>query len=349
MFAVPFFRSPTQIAIAAGVTALLTSTVTAPPVPAASGPSLVHRPSSVAHNQPDGTRAPQQTQRAPNPVIAAAGDIACSPADSHFNEGAGLHNYCRQMATSRRLLNPKIDRVLTLGDNQYEGGHPAHFRASYGPSWGRVRAKTSPAIGNHEYRTPGAAGYFGYFGEAAGDPSRGYYSFDIGAWHLVALNSQCSELAPGTGVDGCALGSPQNRWLRADLARHPNRCTLAYWHRPPVFNAGYGDDSAVAALWKALRAADADVVLTGHRHNYARFARVGAVGQRDAAGIRQFVVGTGGKNKGPLSLAPSDTVQARQGDTFGVLKMRLRPTSYRWQFLPVRGATYSDTGTASCN
>ncbi len=167
------------------------------------------------------------TSAAGDPVIAAAGDIACDPATPAFNGGAGTRTQCRQKAVSDLLVNAGLSAVLPLGDEQYEDGQLTAFARSYDPSWGRVLSITRPTPGNHEYNTAGAAGYFGYFGSRAGSPGRGYYSYDVGRWHLIALNSQCSHVS-------CARGSAQERWLTADLAAHRNTCTLAYWHPPPV-------------------------------------------------------------------------------------------------------------------
>lgn len=203
--------------------------------------------------------------------VVAAGDIACDPASSSFNGGAGTSSSCKQGATSDLILSLAPDAVLTLGDNQYEDGALTKYNQSYHPSWGRVKAITYPSAGNHEYRTAGAAGYFDYFGAAAGDRAKGYYSFDIGAWHLIALNSNCSK------VGGCGAGSPQEQWLRADLAAHPAQCTLAYWHHPR-FSSESNATSSVGAFWSALYAFDADLVLNGHSHIYERFAPISPTG-----------------------------------------------------------------------
>jgi len=176
------------------------------------------------------------TAWAASPVVAAVGDIACDPANPSYNGGDGTATACRMKATSDLLVGGGWSAVLLLGDNQYEDGALARYQASYDPTWGRVKGLTYPAPGNHEYGTPGAAGYFAYFGAAAGDPARGYYSFDLGAWHLVVLNSNCAA------VSGCGPGSAQEQWLAADLAAHPGRCTLAYWHHPRFSSGQHGDD-----------------------------------------------------------------------------------------------------------
>ena len=223
--------------------------------------------------------------------IAAAGDIACDPGSSSFNNGQGSGLDCRQLATSDLLVGAGYAAVLALGDIQYEDGAYSKFLASYDPSWGRVKSITKPAPGNHEYQSGNANGYYQYFGAAAGDPAKGYYSFDLAGWHIVALNSNCSF------VGGCGVGSPQEQWLRADLAAHPASCTLAYWHHPRFSSGEHGSDSTYTPFFQALYDANADLVLVGHDHDYERFAPQTASGTLDLArGIRQFVVGSGGKN-----------------------------------------------------
>ncbi len=280
---------------------------------------------------------------ATDPVVAAAGDIACDPANVSYNGGNGTPGACRMRATSDLLLTVNPHAVLALGDNQYEDGALSKFRQSYDPTWGRLKGITYPVVGNHEYGTPGAAGYFDYFGAVAGPRDKGYYSFDLGAWHIIALNSNCWE------VGGCGAGSPQEQWLRSDLASHPTRCTLAFWHHPRSSSGPYGDDTAYEPFWRALYEAGADVVLTGHSHNYERFAPEGPGGVADSArGLREFVVGTGGRSHYGLSTIQPNS-EVRNIDTYGVLKLTLRPTAYEWQFVPEPGATFTDTGTTACH
>jgi hypothetical protein len=286
-----------------------------------------------------------------DPVIAAAGDIACDPASPTFNGGAGTSTSCRQRYTSDLLVGAGLAAVLPLGDIQYEcGGYPA-FLQSYDPTWGRVKSITRPAVGNHEYLTSGgtgcdagnagANGYFTYYGAAAGNPDQGYYSFDLGSWHVIALNSNCGD------VGGCGPGSPQGQWLTSDLAAHPNLCTLAYWHIP-LFSSGGRAAPNSRPFWDALYAAGADVVLTGHDHIYERFAPQDPSGRPDdVRGMRQFVVGTGGSNHTSLATLAANS-EVRNASTFGVLKLTLRPTSYEWQFVPEAGGSFTDSGTTSC-
>lgn len=275
-----------------------------------------------------------------DPVIAAAGDIACDPADRGFS---GRFSFvCQMKATSDLLVTITPVAVLALGDLQYEDGALRKFQLSYQPTWGRVKAITYPAPGNHEYGTPNAQGYFAYFGDAAGDPGRGYYSFDIGGWHIVALNSNCGE------VGGCGPGSLQERWLRADLAAHPARCTLAYWHHPRFSSGYHGTNAAYVAFWRALYEADAEIVLGGHDHDYERFAPQDPTGKPDPGrGIREFVVGTGGRSLYGLR-RPEDNSVIFSADAFGVLVLTLHPTSYDWKFIPVPGAVFTDSGHGNC-
>ncbi len=286
-----------------------------------------------------------------DPVIAAAGDIACDPTNREFGGGLGSARNCHQQQTSDVLLGLDLAAVLMLGDAQYPNGAYSDFLAGYGPSWGRLKGLTRPVPGNHEYGTPGAAGYFDYFdgvGKAtgvAGGRDRGYYGFDVGTWHVVALNSNCGSL-PG----GCAAGSPQEQWLRADLAAHPAACTLAFWHHPLFASAEEGETPATRPLWQALYDAGADVVLNGHAHAYERFGPQTADAAADPArGIREFVVGTGGRNlQGFRAIRPNSEVRSR--GSYGVLAMTLHPTGYDWRFLTALGrGSFTDRGTAACH
>jgi chitodextrinase len=277
-----------------------------------------------------------------DPVIAAAGDIACDPLDSQFNGGNGTSDACRQLATSNILFASDLAAVLPLGDNQYENGTASKFTQSYDASWGRVFSLTKPVPGNHEYQTQGAAGYYAYFGSRAGDPTKGYYSYDIGAWHIIALNSECAY------IGGCGSGSAEETWLRNDLASHTNACTLAYWHRPRSSSGFNGGDSAFAAWWTDLYNAHAEVVLNGHDHDYERFAPQDPSRNPDPNGIREFVVGTGGEDHLPFE-SPAPNSEVFRSDTFGVLKLTLHSSSYDWQFVPEAGRTFTDSGTTTCH
>ncbi len=289
-----------------------------------------------------GTQGPSGLAQS-DPVIAAAGDIACDPADLTFNDGTGEAWICRMQATAELLVSVNPAAVLPLGDNQYEDGTLSKFKDSYDRTWGRLKLITRPAIGNHEYATPGATGYFAYFGPAAGDPRKGYYSYDVGTWHLLALNSNC------TLVGGCRAGSPQEQWLKADLAAHAGRCILAYWHHPRFSSGWHGSNPAYRAFWEDLYQAGADVVLVGHDHDYERFAPQDPNGVDDPAhGIREFVVGTGGRSLyGFRHIQPNSEV--RHAGAFGVLVLTLHPRDYEWKFISTPDKTFTDSGRASCH
>jgi acid phosphatase type 7 len=269
-------------------------------------------------------------------VVAAAGDIACEP-----GQPIGTSS-CHHAAVSDLLVSMGFVAVMPLGDTQYEDGALAKFQASYHPTWGRVNDMVHPAVGNHEYLTPGAAGYYAYFGAAAGAPGQGYYSYDLDRWHVIVLNSNCSD------AGGCHPGSPQYNWLSADLLAHPNACTLAYWHIP-LFSSGGRASPNTRHLWQLLYDNNADLILTGHDHIYERFAPQAPTGVLDPArGIRQFVVGTGGANHtGIASIAPNSEV--RDTTTFGVLSLTLRKTSYDWRFVPEAGGIFTDAGSTACH
>ncbi len=275
--------------------------------------------------------------------IAAVGDISCAPEDVNYNNGLGQNGFCQMKATSDLVVGGGFDAVLVLGDNQYEDGALTRFQTSYDPTWGRVKNITHPVVGNHEYITPNAAGYYTYFGAAAGDPTKGYYSFDLGAWHIIVLNSNCAE------VGGCDLHSPQYQWLVQDLAAHPNDCTLAAWHHPRFSSGAHGDDPITAEFWSALFNARADVILVGHDHEYERFAPMNPSATPDwIGGLRQFVVGTGGKNLRPFTNLTRGLVERQNSTTHGVLELTLHPDSYEWKFLSASSPTFTDTGFDHC-
>jgi hypothetical protein len=299
-----------------------------------------------------GARAIDWQAQPGDPMIAGAGDIACDPSTPSFNDGYGSGGTCHERYTSDELLRMDLDAVMMLGDAQYEDGTPDKWRLSYEPTWGRLKPLTHPVIGNHEYWEPTASAYFDYFNGSgqvngpAGARGQGWYSFDIGTWHVVVLNSNCDHVS-------CAAGGPQEQWLRADLAAHPNVCTLAAMHHP-LFSSGMSDEGegatpAVMPLWQALYDANADVVYSGHEHAYERFAPLNPQGQIDPArGLRMLLTGTGGKNlQSPGGVRPGS--ETRQGEAFGVTKLTLHPTSYDWQFVPDEPGGYTDAGTTSCH
>lgn len=260
--------------------------------------------------------------------------------------GAGDIADCKDLTgaeATAKLLEETPGTVMAVGDLAYPNGTAENFKC-YDQTWGRVKARTRPAPGNHEFHSEGATPYFDYWGAVAGDPKTGYYSYELGAWHIIVLNSECEA------VGGCDAGSPQEKWLRTDLAAHPVACTLAYWHKPRFSTGGaHGDDLSVKPLWVALYEANADVVINGHDHNYERFAPQTPDGVADPKrGIREFVVGSGGKNLRPFR-DPEPNTEARDNTAFGVLKLTLKPHSYDWQFIPQAGKTFTDSGTGECH
>ncbi len=272
-----------------------------------------------------------------DPILIGAGDIAECFGNDNDEATAKLLD-----AAVAGAAGPVA--VFTAGDNAYPRGTEKDFVNCYAPTWGRHEARTYPSAGNHEYKVRGAAPYFKYFGAEAGDPKKGYYSYTLGTWHIIVLNSNCRE------AGGCEAGSAQERWLRADLAANTGAaCTLAYWHHPRFSNGNYSDNSTYQPFWQALYDYGAEVVLAGHDHNYQRYAPLTPAGARDdIRGIRQFVVGTGGK--GLYALRPPTALTQAQSDTsFGVLRLTLRAGGYDWQFLPASTGGFTDSGFATCH
>ena len=258
--------------------------------------------------------------------------------------GAGDIGSCtlRKAAATAALIAATPGTVFTAGDNAYERGAADEFRRCYDPSWGQFRDRTRPTPGNHDYETPGAAGYFDYFGSQAGRPKRPWYAYNLGAWRIYALNSNCEA------IGGCERGSRQQRWLAADLRGHPARCVAAIWHHPLFSSGAHGNDPITRDLWRTLQAAGADLVLTGHDHDYERFARQDAKGRANRNGIREFVVGTGGAERRRLGTVQPHS-QALKAGIFGVLKLTLRRRGYAWEYLAAAGSTFEDRGRAACN
>jgi len=263
-------------------------------------------------------------------VLVGAGDIA----DCRDLNGA---------EATAKLLEKIPGTVMAVGDLAYPDGTAENF-SCYDKTWGRVKNRTRPAPGNHEFHSKGAAYYFQYFGATAGDATRGYYSYELGSWHVVVLNSECVD------VGGCDAASPQGKWLREDLAAHPVACTLAYFHKP-LFSSGgaHGDDLLMKPLWDSLYAGNADVIISGHDHDYERFAPQTPEAKADAdRGIREFVVGTGGKNHRPFGFIRPNS-EVRDAEAFGVLKLTLLPGRYEWEFVPEDGKTFKDSGVGTCH
>lgn len=282
-----------------------------------------------------------------DPVIAAVGDIACDPVDQNFNGGLGTGAGCQQLATSN-LVTGEIDAALLLGDIQYECGGYQAYRRSYDLSWGRLKPIAYPAMGNHEFQTGGgtdcsteAAGTKQYFlplpNPVSGFPDQSYYSYNIGAWHVIALDSECAHVP-------CAAGSAQETWLRQDLAANTNACTVAYWHKPRW--AGQRSWSTLQPLWSALEEFGVDLNLTGHEHTYQRFSHLDANGNPvTSGGIRQIIVGTGGKSL--LGWVPAPGQEFVDAGHFGLLKLTLHAASYSWAFIASDGSVI-DSGSDPC-
>ena len=298
-------------------------------------------PPSLKISYSGGTATPSATPSSTpilttDPVIAAAGDIAC-PTGSVTSATT-----CRQNQTSDLLSNATA--VLALGDLQYNSGSYSDFLASYDPSWGRFKAKSYPVLGNHEYGSTNAAGYFQYWGSQAGAAGKGWYSYDLGAWHIIAINSnQCA-------LSGCNAGSEQELWVKADLAAHPAACTLAYWHQPRWASGSTMSDNAyMSTLYTDLYDANADLVLAGHNHAYERFQPMNPAGNVDTGrGLEEIIVGTGGRDHSGGTTLRSNSV-LRNNNTFGVLNVTLHANSYDYKFQPEAGASFSDIGSRSCH
>ena len=274
------------------------------------------------------------TQLAGTPVVlAGAGDI--SDCD---NEGDSI---------TAGLIDEVVARdsstiVFTTGDNVYPDGGPDVYAQCYDPTWGRHKDRTRPSPGNHDYNTDGATGYFGYFGQAAGEPGLGYYSYQAGEWQVISLNSNCSEVA-------CDAGSPQEQWLREQLETSDASCTLAYWHHPLFSSGDHGGDDSMIDLFTALYEADAEIVVNGHDHNYERFAPQDPNGVHEPVeGVREFVVGTGGTGDRGFD-APVPNSEARYDESFGILQLSLYSDGYEWDYLPETGSTFVDLGVGACH
>jgi len=267
--------------------------------------------------------------------VYAAGDIADCRKTAPEKSGAAK----TAALITARLVNDKDAIVLNLGDSTYPIGEPREFTDCYEPTWGQFKSHTYPAPGNHEYNVPKAMGYYDYFGIGAGPDRRGYYSFNVGSWHVLSINSNLK----------LEEHQAQLAWLKTDLERSKARCTLAYWHHPRYSSGGHGNNEHMADVWNALMAAHADVVLSGHDHDYERFAPQDENASRDdKRGIRQFVVGTGGAYLTSFRFQKPNS-EASDNSTSGVLKLTLKDSGYEWEFLAVEGAQFTDRGAALCH
>jgi hypothetical protein len=281
---------------------------------------------------PPATAAPT---KGPSPTVAgsvvlvAAGDIASCTTSGD--------------SATAKLVDDLPGTVAILGDSVYPDGTRSQFEDCYGPTWGRFIDRTRPAPGNHEYHTANAAGYFAYFGARAGDPDEGWYAYDLGAWRIYALNSNCGE------IGGCDARSKQVAWLRADLAANARQCVLAYWHHPRYSSARHGSQPQTDGLWDALYDAGAEVVLGGHDHVYERFGPTSDEGHQDPArGIVEFVVGTGGYSHYEfVNVLPTSRV--RNNTAFGVLALTLASGSWTARFVPIAGRSFTDTAAGTCH
>jgi hypothetical protein len=253
-------------------------------------------------------------------VLLAAGDIADCKSKG-------------QQATAAVVSAQPVTPIVALGDLAYDHGSIDDFRNCFDPAWGLFKGHLRPALGNHEYETINADGYFTEFPVGVGEKGKGWYSWDLRSWHLIALNSNCYNT-------GCAADSEQGQWLKADLAAHPAQCTIAYWHHPRFSSGLHGSQVQVDPLWKMVSAAGVDIVLAGHDHDYERFAPID--------GVRQFVVGTGGASHYPKAFNVAGS-EVWEGNSYGVLQLTLRPDSYDWRFLPAAGSTFTDSGSAKCH
>jgi acid phosphatase type 7 len=280
-------------------------------------------------------------------VVIAVGDIACDPSDKNL----GKSDLCQMEATYNIAAKKNPEAVLTLGDLQYNDGSLDKFQSVYDKSWGKFKSSTYPTPGNHEYITSQASGYFDYFNGInsltgrGGERTQGYYSFNIGSWHLVSLNSNCSA------VDGCNEGSPQYLWLQKDLERNSRKCTLAFWHHPHFTSGNYAYDYSTqdrsVSFWHLLDKSSADVILNGHDHIYERFAKQDSNGSKAMDGIRQFTVGTGGKTLYEIKNRHSNS-EVVDNKNYGVLVLKLYLQAYRWEFITGDNKVI-DSGSSRCS
>src|SRR5260221_239094 len=287
----------------------------------------------------------------PSAAKSASKTLKGKSTDAATLVGAGDIVGCSDLTAAEataKLIDAIPGTVFAAGDLAYQRGTYEEFIKCYGPTWGRFKARTRPTPGNHEYDGATATGYFRYWDGRAGDLGKGYYSYDLGSWHIVVLNTNCGSSQLG----GCAEGSPEETWLKQDLAAHPNVCTLAYGHHA-LFSSGlfpkHAEHPELHAFWQDLYDAHADIVLAGHEHSYERFAPQNPEGNPDPDhGIRQFVVGTGCRSHNPLGYAKPNSA-VRDDKTYGVLKLTLFPGKYRWEFIPIPGKTFRDSGEGVCH
>jgi Calcineurin-like phosphoesterase len=303
---------------------------------------------------PSATGSPGTASQVPAVTLAATPSPAVgrsvTPASTRSSEppavlvGAGDIASCRSDGdeATADLIDGIAGIVFTAGDNVYDDGTVKEFADCYAPTWGRFFDRTLPVSGNHDYNTTAARGYFGYFGARAGDPSEGWYATDVGAWRFYALNSDC------WAIGGCEAGSPQERWLREDLAANPRRCVVAVWHHPRFSSAQHGSDPMTADLWRALADAGAELVISGHDHDYERFAPQDADGSPEPDGIVELVVGTGGRSHYAFRTPVANSL-VRDDTAYGVVRLELAADGWTSTFLPAAGASFTDSSAGTCH
>jgi Calcineurin-like phosphoesterase len=271
----------------------------------------------------------------PTVPVPTAGPLGTAPPEPQVLLAVGDVATCDSQAddTVAALASRLPGTIAMLGDTVYDDGSTPDFRECFDPSWGQMRSRIRPAVGNHEYHTDAASGYFTYFGAAAGEAGKGWYSYDLGAWHVVVLNSNCGEEVE------CWSGSEQYAWLQSDLASFSGECLLAYWHHPRWSSGRHGNSDWVGPFWDAVRDAGGDIVLNGHDHTYERVS---------VDGVREFLVGTGGKSHYPFTNDPLPTTEARNDSTYGLLWLALGEGSYQWEFVGLGDTGFTDAGTGQC-
>lgn len=315
---------------------LTTLPPTATPIPPSPAPTQTVTPSLTPTPLPSPTSTatplPSPTVTltpTPTPVILiGAGDIA----------GCGEEG---DEQTAALLEREPQAAIFTAGDNVYDLGAAIEYKNCFGPSWGRFKDRIHPSPGNHDYMTNKGRPYYAYFGAAAGEPLKGYYSYDLGDWHIVALNTNCNEV-------GCGKESPEALWLRQDLQNSTRRCSLLYWHHPRWSSGLAGTNGAISTFWKIAYEFGAEVVVNGHDHDYERFAPQDGEGSADPLGVREFVVGTGGAYLRKFGEVQPNS-EVRNSSTHGVLKLLLYPDRYQWEFIPVEGGEFTDSGSGECH
>lgn len=293
-------------------------------------------PSGSGPESPISKKARGSTKRGAT-VVVAAGDIACDPGAPTFNNGLGTANSCRQRYTAELVERLEPDVVLVLGDDQYGNGRYANYLGSYDPTWGRFKRRSHPTPGDGP-----TGGYYRYWGRRARPSGVPWYSFSVGGWHVLSLNSNCSD------GGGCGSGSPQVEWLRRTLESHSGVCQLAFWHEPRFSSTDPAGTVEMELIWALLSDFDVELVLSGEAHNYERFRPQDASGRPRRGGVRQFIVGTGGKSLTPFTKRRRGS-EYGSSETFGVLQLTLRPRSYSWRFVPVPDGFARDAGSTRCH